>query len=253
MKMSESKNKTTKVKRHNPGGRNRTIKDTFRSMGGFCGWDVIEDTYNNIANSETKQIFNGIFELGCRAMELPLLTRGQVDLDSSDTWIRIRAMYVLKQKEILYLENSDGSPMLGADGKRKYTFNSIPGYRSFPIRKDNPLAQPFIDYVKKFPNKSKSDRETILYPYTYNQIYYRIATIGMELPEWESSANWTYYKGPWWPHRLRGERACQLIRDLRFDLFRLMGWFGWSSEDMPVMYGTIQGAGLEEDRKVVYR
>jgi len=250
--MSESENKMTEVKRHNPGEK-RTISKTFRSMGGFCGWYNIEESYNSIAEPETKQIFNGIFELGCRAMELPLLTRGQVDLVSSDTWIRIRGMYVLKQIEILYLENSDGTPMLRADGKRKYTFNSIDGYRTFPIRKDNPLARVFSEYVKKFPNKSRSDRETILYPYTYGQIYYRIATIDMKLPEWETRANWTYYKGPWWPHRLRGEKACQLIRDLRFDAFRLMGWFGWTSKDMPVEYGTIQGAALEEDREVDYR
>jgi hypothetical protein len=51
----------------------------------------------------------------------------------------------------------------------------------------------------------------------------------------------------------RGERACQLIRDLRYDVFRLMGWFGWSSQDMPLECGPIQGAGLEEDMKVDYR
>jgi len=240
-------------KKHNPGEQKRTIYKTFRSMGGFCGWDMMEDTHNAISEPETRQIFNGIYELGCRAMELPLLTRGQVDLTSSDTWVRIRAMYVLKQKEVIHLQNADGTPLLRADGKKKYTFNSIPGYRTFPIRKDNPLAQDFINYVKKFSNKTKNDRDRVLYPYTYNQIYYRIATIGMKLPEWETRANWCKYKGEWWPHRLRGERACQLIRDLRYDIFRLKGWFGWSSDDMPSTYGQIQGAGLEEDMKVVYR
>ena len=115
-------------KRHNLGAERRpkrTISKTFRSMGGFCGWNKIEDTHDSIAEPETRQIFNGIYELGCRAMELPLLTRGQVDLTSSDTWIRIRGMYVLKQKEVLYLQNTDGTPLLRADGKKKYTFNSI--------------------------------------------------------------------------------------------------------------------------------
>ena len=231
----------------------RTISKTFRSFGGFCGWHSILESHNNTPERKTQEIFNGIFQLGCRAMELPLLTRGQVDLYSSDIWIRIRGMYVLKQKEVLYLYNKDGEPLLRQDGKKKYTFKSKAGYRTFPIRKDNPLAEIFMEYVRKFPNKTQKDKATILYPYTYNQIYYRIATIEMKLPEWETRANWCKYKGPWWPHRLRGERACQLIRDLRHDVFRLMGWFGWSSQDMPLEYGSIQGAGLEEDIEVDYR
>ena len=170
-----------------------------------------------------------------------------MDLESSDTWIRIRGMYVLKQKEILYLMDEKGEPLLRTDGKRKYTFKSKAGYRTFPIRWDFPLAKDFVKYVERFSG------DEVMYPYTYNQIYYRIAQIGMKLPPGVSRADGAYHMGPWWPHRLRAERACQLIRDMRYDVFRLMGWFGWSSQDMPLEYGSIQGAGLEEDRRVDYR
>ena len=230
-----------------PGDGKRTISKTFHSLGGFCGWNKIRDTVASISEPEIGCIFNGIFVLGCRAMELPLLRRSQVDLESSDKWIRVRGMYVLKQKEVMYLNDENGDPLLREDGKRKYTFKSIDGYRTFPIRWDFPLAEDFVDHVEKFSG------DEIMYPYTYNQIYYRIAQIGMKLPPGVSRADWTYHKGEWWPHRIRGERACQLIQNRRFDIFRLKGWFGWASDDMPSTYGSIQGAGLEDDLEVVYR
>jgi len=224
----------------------RTIIVTFKSYGGFCGWNKILKTLKSISEPDIREIYRGIFLLGCRASELPLLRRDQVDLESSKTQIRIRGMNVLKQKDVVFLFDEFGDPILRPDGKRKYTFKSKDGYRTFPIRKDTPLSEDFMKYVDNF-----SDDE-ILYPYSYNQIYYRIAQIEMKIPKGVRRSNWTYYRGPWWPHRIRGERACQLIRDQRYDLFRLMGWFGWTSQKMPTDYGTIQGGGLEDDREIDY-
>jgi len=231
----------------------RTIIKTFQSLGGFCGWPYMLETQNSIAEPETKQVFNGLGILGCRRMELPLLTRGQVDLDSSDDWIRIRAMYVEKQKKSIDMFHDDGTNILRPDGKNKYTFESIAGWRTFSIDRKNPLAEVFIKYVETFPNKTDKDKDTILYPYTGNQIYYRICTIGMKLPEGVNRSQWAYYMGEWWPHRMRAERACQLIQDRRFDIFRLLSWFGWKSQKMALLYGTIQGAGLEDDTNIIYR
>ena len=63
--------------------------------------------------------------------------------------------------------------------------------------------------------------------------------IDSERPYGIPKKEWTYYKGPWWPHRIRAERACQLIRDYKYDIFRLKKWFGWSTTKMPELYGDI--------------
>lgn len=225
--------------------RRRNIKDTFKQeYGGFCGWKKLDSTLNKIDREDSINIFVGLFQTGARAMELPSLKRNQVDLDFSDTHIMINSMYVEKQRERINLEDMNGEPLYDEKGKRAYILESTEGYRTFPIRKDNPLAPIFIDYVKKFSG------DDILYPFSYIQIYYRIALIDMKKGP---KTNWNKIKGPWWPHRIRAERACQLIRDLRFDVFRLKKWFGWATSQMPELYGDMVPMDLVDDREVRWR
>ena len=222
--------------------KKRTIGDkgvcperSFKALhGGFSGWGVIEDTYNDIEAPSTRDIFNGLFLLGCRAMELPRLERWQVELGSSPTHIRIKSMYVEKQRTKEFQFNKDDTPKLDDKGKRVFKLVSTPGYRSFPIRKDNPMANIFI----KFIEEGDFYRDTKLFPYTYGQIYYRICTIGMELPPGVPKTQWARHMGPWWPHRIRAERACQIIRDYRWDISRRKKWFGWATSSMAERYGA---------------
>jgi len=226
----------------------RNIKDTFaKEYGGFCGWNTLEDTLDNVSENQIRDVFVGIFITGCRAMELPTLKRRQVDLHSSDTHIWIRSMYVEKQKERINLVHKNGKPMFDKTGKRMFKFNSIEGMRTFPIRRDNPFAPIFIEYVEKFSS------EDILYPYSYGQIYYRVAQIGMKLPKGVPRTQWAYYKGPWWPHRIRAERACQILQNMNWNLPRLMTWFGWASSKMAELYGKLHPEALIDNRVVEWR
>lgn len=223
----------------------RNIKDTFKTQyPGFCGWSVLDRTMKTIEHEETINIFNGLFQTGGRAMELTSLKRRQVDLNASSTHIWVRAMLVEKQREKINLDDEDGNPLLDENGKRAFVLESKKDYRTFPIRRDNPLANIFGEYVKKFKND-----EDLLFPYSYGQIYYRIATIQMRGPK----TSWAKNKGPWWPHRIRAERACQLIRDLRYDIFRLKAWFGWSTGVMAELYGDMEPMGLVDNREVDWR
>jgi hypothetical protein len=100
-------------------------------------------------------------------------------------------------------------------------------------------------------NKKPDD---ILFPYNYDKIYHKICTIQMKpIPPGVSSARWNEYKGPWWCHRIRSERACQLIKEYRFDTIRLMKWFGWSSSQMPQVYADISPEDLMVEGDIVYR
>jgi len=211
----------------------RTIHDTFRRQyAGFCGWPEIRKALAT-ADDVSRTIFIGLFVTGARAMELPTLRRSQVDLDFSEDIAMVKGMHVEKQRDRINLVDAEGRPVLDEYGRRRFYLKSKPGYRTFPIRKDEPLAREFIEHVSQFDGDEKP------YPYTYNQIYYRIALIEAEIPRGVPKREWCAYKGPWWPHRIRSERACQLIRDYWFDIFRLKRWFGWQSSLMPELYGSV--------------
>jgi len=228
--------------------RARRGTDTFKlHFGGFCGWENLKNTFSSITDPDTKIILLGLFKFGCRAMELPRLLKRQIDFNFSDTQIMVRSMYVEKQKERIALQDEFGNPIL-ENGEKVLKIVGKPGARSFPIRKDEPLSKELENYTKRF---RKDD--DVLFPYTYNQMYYKICCIGMEIPPGVSTARWTEFKGPWWCHRVRSERACQMIRDYRYDTFRLQKWFGWASSQMPEVYSDIMPMDLIDERPVQWR
>ena len=221
----------------------RTISKTFRQeFGGFCGWPEIIRVINSVVSSQIVDIFVGLFVTGGRRGELSRLTRRQVDLDYSDDIIMVRGMYVEKQRERIPMIDEYGDLILDERGKRRYILESVPGYRTFPISKDEPSSEVFIDYVENFAGIGGD----LLYPYSGTQIYYRIAQIDARMPRGANMMDWNKYKGPWWPHRIRAERACQLARDYRFDILRLKTFFGWKVSSMAELYSSLEAMDLIE-------
>lgn len=220
----------------------RSIETVYSTKyRGFCGWPKLFKTIDSIRGIGTKELFVGIFLTGGRAMEMPTLTRGQVDLDWSDTNILIRAMFVEKQRTREFLKE-DGKFILDEKGNKKYRSISKADYRTFPIRKDNPLTPIFKEYVEKF-----DDDEDVLFPYKYGQMNYRINLIGVKLPDGYYKKGWWFYAreyGDWWLHRIRAERACQLRRELRYDQPKLMQYFGWKTADMATKYAQMEPIDL---------
>jgi integrase len=221
--------------------------DYFKAtVGGFSGWKVLEEAMQSADNNRAKGIFLGLLKLGCRASELGMLKRGQVDMDFSDENIQVRGMYVEKHKTRIALKDKANKPII-IDGKIKYTYKSKPAYRTFYIRKDEPMSDYLVRYVNKFP---KSDQ--ILFPYNRFQVYYSICNIGSTLPPDAPKSLWWKYRGEWYPHRLRSERCCSLIKDFNMDTARLKTWFGWRSDSMASEYGEIQAKDLIVTGKVNY-
>lgn len=96
--------------------------------------------------------------------------------------------------------------------------------RTFPVRLSNPLVQPMLDRVKETREGER------IFPYKYHWLYQRIRDI--EKPD---GANY----GPWWPHRIRAERATQLVVDRGFNTHFLLQFFGWGKPEMAAFYVTL--------------
>src|SRR4030042_1093803 len=198
----------------------RTIVKTFKEsldFGGFCGWPKIRRVLKSISDEKTLDLFVGYLATGSRAMELPRLLSNQIRLDYRPDQIEIRNMYVSKWRKYHIVLTEDGTPVLNPDGKKKKYATSIPGYRTFHINKDSPIYKYFESVVERSKNGP-------MYPYTYNQIYYRICSL--EAPDFYKEGgytrkDWSKYKGPWWTHRIRAEMAGAMIIDYGFKRYVL--------------------------------
>ena len=191
----------------------RTISKTFKTekgFGGFVGWDKIKEILSTLED-ELLWVFVGLFSTGCRASELRQIRCDQIDLDFSKDQVQLSNIYVSKWRKEL-------------------------GSRTFYLNKSEP-TYPYLEAIV-----SHTPDGYPVFPFSYNQIYYRVAQI--EAPQFnkESGArrtDWTHYKGSWWPHRIRAEKACQLIVDYRLSSFALKRWFGWKTDNMPTFYGDM--------------
>ena len=225
----------------------RTTAYFKQHYGGFCGWDTLAKTFRSIDDFDTQMILLGLFKFGCRAMELPTLRKSQIDFNFSPTQIMVKSMYVEKQKTAITLVDVEGRPLYKGD-RKLFRFEGKEGYRTFPIPKKEPLSVDLEDYVGSFSND-----DDILFDYGYDKMYYKICNIGMVIPPGVWKSKWNEYKGPWWCHRIRSERACELIKDYHYDTFRLMKWFGWQSSQMPQVYSDIMSIDLIYDKEVDWR
>jgi integrase len=224
----------------------RRNTDSFKAeIGGFSGYPRIIQAYENSKINLGDIAFLGLFVLGCRANELPTLKRSQIDLGYSKENIFIKGMAVEKHKDVIWLKNPDGSPQ--KDGDRKlFKFKSKKGFRSFPLRKDEPMVDVFIKYIEQYnPNQ-------YVFPLKYNQIYQNICMIENTMNDDTPKRNWVYYKGEWYPHRLRSERCCCLIKSFGYNTERLKKFFGWDSEKTANTYSDIQAEDLAVKGKVDY-
>ena len=230
----------------------RSIEGTYAEQyPRFYGWSNMKATVRNITNYDARNIFTGIFLLGARSLELPTLRHDQIDPHFSRYNMMVNGMMVEKHRKKVYLKPDDNrSPELGTirkDFRGEYRLIPTKAQRSFTIRKDNPLTQIFMKNLEKYSG------DEVLYPYSYGQISYRICLVDAVLPQGYSKKGWWHYKGPWWPHRIRAERACQLRRDLHYDRMDLMDWFGWKTAKMADIYAKMVPLELAIEREIEYR
>lgn len=85
--------------------------------------------------------------------------------------------------------------------------------RNVPISLEDPLVPTMMNYV----NNCSSEKL-----FSYNR--------------WKAYREIRKTNPAWWPHRLRGERACQLAMEHRFTVPDLQKFFGWVSTATPTIY-----------------
>lgn len=111
--------------------------------------------------------------------------------------------------------------------RMKVLKNDEDAERTFPIR----LSEPVTERLLKLLDAT----EGALFPYSYSWLYKWISTINKY-----EGRNF----GEWFPHRLRAERASQLLQDYKFGVFELMSFFGWKTSDMPTWYASLSPDAL---------
>jgi integrase len=209
--------------------------ETFRlDIGGWKGWEWFDAIYNKCKNLEQKAILIGLLKTGSRSNELNKLTKQMVDVDTykekGKEMILIKSQPLEKQKKAIQLVDKDGKYMY--DGMRRlYRFEHIEGWRTYAFPKNEKYSKQFLKFVDQVENPKDQ-----VFPFTYSQIYYRICTIGMELPEGVPMKDWAYHLDEGcglFPHELRSIRACQLLRDYEYNNQKLRKFFGWA-EDSPM-------------------
>lgn len=210
---------------------NHRSVETFRlDVGGWNGWKWFEGIYSKCENVEQKMILVGLLKTGSRSNELNKLTRDMVDLDTYNNAILIKNQPLEKQKKAIQLVDNNGNYMYD-DNRRLYRFEHVDGWRTYLFPKKERYSHLFTRLVELC-----DDPKELVFPFSYSQIYYRICTIGMELPEGVPKKDWAYHldKGcGLFPHELRSIRACQLLRDYRYNNQQLRKFFGWA-EDSPM-------------------
>ena len=235
---------------HQYGMNKRTTKTFKEKYHGFAGWDKIEETYyNGCHDADDQAIFLTCFKTMGRAMECGELKLSNFDLDKDPDQIFVKGMKLEKQKDVIYLEDKDGNPLLNEQGKKKFVFESRKSTRSFYIPKFEPLSDEFAEMItdkrtalKEYNEKHDTEFSDLYLlqsdngeKWKYHQMYYKVCKIGV--PEEGFGGNgWCHRKGEWWMHRIRSEKCCQLVVDYKFDLFKLQKYGSWSTPDMALEY-----------------
>lgn len=190
----------------------------------FCGWDSLEGLIVRAPNAVIRGLISAAFETGGRAMEVLDLRENQFDIRSDRVYVN--AMLVLKQREKRVLSYP-------WQDKTEYEYSvSIPKkeYRRVPLSTREPLAKILIEYVELvrekssiLPSRIQHNPEGYLFPYKYGWMYKWITATDPE----------------WWPHRLRVERASQLVIDYNYNVMDLLRFFGWKSSEIATHYARL--------------
>ncbi len=188
-------------------------------LTGYCGRETLEDAYYSGGrgyDEDAAFTFATLFVTGCRACEALDLRR-----------------YMFE-----YSETEHGTEFIQASNvpvlKRRQR-----AVRRFPISLKDPLVPQFQEILKI----SDQEAENGFIPKgsifglikTYGSMYYRVGKV-----QRERGAK----LGPWYPQRLRHERATQLVVDHRFDVPKLMSWFSWKTGEGSTKYVSVSPMDL---------
>jgi integrase len=192
-----------------------------RDVEEFVGWQTLQKMMGLASHQRDGAFAATCFETGGRVSEVRMLHRENFVLDNPKVLL-VTKMRVLKR---FHREQDE-------EGERKVVKDV--GYRkTFPIRRDDPLAQPLLEWVE---NKSG-----FLFlgrggePYISRAYAYRICRqLG------QAVGLWIY------PHWFRAQRASQLHSQYDFDAIDLKEYFAWKDDKTAMRYAKLGWRGLAD-------
>jgi len=230
----------------------------------FCGWDTLKDLINaveiglrgysreilihdEVERKEARAMIATVFETGARICEVigqnkPGGIEGlkcndiSVIGDRVNVIFNIEKRYVKKQKVIKY-RAIDGTKLrwLTEEDARKsgHPYEPYEGFisereveiRNIVFPKWEPLVPIMLDWVEEVRRVDGENAK--LFSITYNKAYRIIKRAGERIGE------------DFPPHRLRAERATQLVLEYGFDDHELTEWFMWKSPVIAHDYTTL--------------
>jgi hypothetical protein len=231
----------------------------------FCGWDFLRALVKKAQTPFMAGLIAALFETGGRISEVlgqshpyrvePLRKRNVVQTLHPDVVV-IRQMPVIKRFEkvgdsqkwkCLCGCNRRWSSKPSPEEFKRHNIKEYAGwvtkpildYRTFPIRKDEPLTAPFIDWVKTVRRESDP-----LFQIERSAAFVRVRKVGealnMKIPFTKIHSSQIY------DHFFRAERACQLAFDYGFQRDDLRAFFCWKERkpDMAERYASLGWIGL---------
>jgi len=226
----------------------RDVEDFKASMGGWLGWNWFEGVIDQCTELQS-YIVLGAFKTGSRINELNKIKKNMVSTTMYKDYVAIINQPLEKQKLKIERKGKDGKVLRGENGNKLYDLvHNAGATRTYIFPRKEKFTSLFLGLVKQTPNPTD-----LVFPYSYNKMYYEMAKIGMVLPEGEYMRNWTYYKGEFHPHLWRSVRACQLLRDYKYSTKQLCRFMGWKSSSMADLYTELTPIDLmvEENQVVV--
>lgn len=201
----------------------------------FCGWNTLLKVINTV-DERTANLFMTLFLTGGRISEVLMMNKDSFEI--GEEFIDVTGMRVLKKYNLIQQNfdfEKDLLPSPWYKYKAIYVSKLRREYRNFPIKRSEPLTPRFEKFLDTLTEKEK------LFPFKYGTGYRLITNIQKEKGE---------KNGPWWPHRLRGERATQLASEYNFNTYKLKSFFEWSQDVTPLSYVKLSTEELKISMRV---
>jgi site-specific recombinase XerD len=204
----------------------------------FCGWDYLLDLIKVCRDVRERGFLATLFETGGRVQEVLMLKRGNLDFGAHPDFIVVHLMPVVKRYEKVG-EYRDGT------GKARWKTERLRDFRTFPIKKSEPLVRYMVEYYEKV------DRD-LLFPFGRATAFLMIRNIGSRLGDRPVPGTLVareerpLYSREIYPHLFRAERASQLAEDYGFNEFTLRSFFQWRRRkpEMAELYASMGWKGL---------
>ena len=231
------------------------IRSVERDVEGFCGWDFLLKLIKLARTPFMQGLLAALLETGGRISEVVApsgLRKRNIDTTLHPDVVVIKHMPLIKRFD--KVGESERWKCVGHCTQRwsrrpdpsefkvhkiqSYTgwlTKPVLDYRTFPIRKDEPLTPYFLSWCEKVKNSG-----SLLFPIKRSAAFVRIRNIGIKLNSPVPLSN--IRSSDLYDHWFRAERACQLAFDYGFHREDLNEFFDWK-ERKPGMAAKYAGLG----------